>query len=155
MHENTFKDICIFILMTENNSLRKCSRCKSTILHKYFSKNRKGEYFKCCDNCKRKKKDKQITSTYEVDEEGISMARADWILTTISGSRDTLIYLGQMDANNVNFPESKFPKVRGDETRIEYHAFENVDMKQKLIFRWRLKHVPNLLEPTHIRTHVA
>ena len=141
--------------MTETNSLRKCSRCKSTMLPEYFSKNRKGDYFKCCDNCKRNKKDKQITSTCEVDEEGISMARADWILTTISGSRDTLTYLGQMDANNVNIPESKFPKVRGDETRIEYHAFENVDKKQRLIFRWRLKHVPNLLEPIHIRTHVV
>ena len=68
LHENTFKDICIFILMTENNSLRKCSRCRSTILHKYFSKNRKGEYFKCCDNCKRKKKDKLDESELKLIE---------------------------------------------------------------------------------------
>ena len=33
--------------------LRKCSRCTSTIELKYFSINRKGEYYKCCDNCRK------------------------------------------------------------------------------------------------------
>ena len=35
--------------MTE---LRKCSRCHSIIELSHYSLNRKGEYFKCCDNCR-------------------------------------------------------------------------------------------------------
>jgi hypothetical protein len=31
--------------------LRKCSRCHSELLEDFFSKNRKGELKKCCDNC--------------------------------------------------------------------------------------------------------
>ena len=42
--------------MTE---LRKCSRCTSTIEIKYFSVNRKGEYFKTCDTCRKKRNAKQ------------------------------------------------------------------------------------------------
>ena len=47
-------------LPTENNSLKTCSKCRSTILLEYFSKNRKGDYCKCCDNCKRNKKIKEV-----------------------------------------------------------------------------------------------
>ena len=39
--------------------LRKCSRCTSTIEIKYFSVNRKGEYYKCCDNWRKKRNDAQ------------------------------------------------------------------------------------------------
>ena len=35
--------------------LRKCSRCTSTIELKYFSVNRKGEHYKCCDSCRKKR----------------------------------------------------------------------------------------------------
>ena len=138
--------------MASNNSLIKCSRCKSTMLPEYFSKNKKGDYFKCCDNCKHNKKDKQITFT---DEEYINRARAEWILTTIIDSGETLIYLGQMDPNNVNFPDSKFPKIRGDENTIEYHAFGNMDTKETLIFRWRVKLVPDLQGSIIITTNAA
>ena len=34
--------------------LRKCSRCKSLITLEHYSLNRKDEYFKCCDNCRKK-----------------------------------------------------------------------------------------------------
>ena len=34
--------------------LRKCSRCTSTIELKYFSISRKGDHYKCCDNCRNK-----------------------------------------------------------------------------------------------------
>ena len=37
--------------------LRQCSRCKSKIELQYFEKNRQGEYFKCCNNCRGKKRD--------------------------------------------------------------------------------------------------
>jgi ribosomal protein L20A (L18A) len=37
--------------------LRKCSRCTSTIELKYFTINRKGEHYKCCDNCRKKRYD--------------------------------------------------------------------------------------------------
>jgi superfamily II DNA helicase RecQ len=43
--------------MTENTELCKCSRCKCLIiLETYFSKNRKGEYYKTCDSCRDKTK---------------------------------------------------------------------------------------------------
>ena len=35
--------------------LKKCSRCHSNIELKYYSINRKGEYYKCCDNCRNNK----------------------------------------------------------------------------------------------------
>ena len=34
------------------NILRTCSRCDSTVLETYFSKNRKGELYKLCDTCR-------------------------------------------------------------------------------------------------------
>ena len=136
--------------MTENNL--KCSRCKSTMLPKYLSKNRKGDYFNCRDNCRRNKKDKQILPADKRDEETINRARAEYIQAVIIDSDDTLIYLGPVDPNDDNFLDSKFPKISGDEISIEYHAFENVDTKQTLIFRWSLKLVPNLHESIIIKT---
>ena len=37
-----------------NEELRTCSRCKSTILLKFFERNRKGELFKLCNNCRQR-----------------------------------------------------------------------------------------------------
>ena len=71
------------MLMASNNSLIKCSRCKSTMLPEYFSKIKKGAYFKCCDNCKHNKKDKQVTLTDKRDEENIDKARTEWIQAVI------------------------------------------------------------------------
>ena len=60
-----------------------------------------------------------------------------------------------MDPNNVNFPDSKFPKIRGDENTIQYHAFGNMDTKETLIFRWRVKLVPDLQGSIIITTNAA
>ena len=43
--------------MTQESNLKTCSRCHSTMLLEFYDKNRKGEYFKLCNNCRRKKKD--------------------------------------------------------------------------------------------------
>ena len=58
----------------ENNAkeLRKCTRCRSTILLEYFETNRKGELYKSCNNCRGlnmlyKAKSKQPSK--EVEEE--------------------------------------------------------------------------------------
>ena len=40
----------------ENKELRKCSDCRSTMLLQYFAVNKKGEHYKCCDNCRAKRK---------------------------------------------------------------------------------------------------
>ena len=37
--------------------LRKCSRCHSTCTLDHYEKNRKGEWFKLCNNCRRKRRD--------------------------------------------------------------------------------------------------
>ncbi len=38
--------------MEESKELRQCSRCHSKILLKYFQIDRKGEYYKLCNNCR-------------------------------------------------------------------------------------------------------
>lgn len=43
--------------MSEEKKLRRCSRCKSTqLLSTYFSINKKGEYMKTCDSCRKTNK---------------------------------------------------------------------------------------------------
>ena len=51
--------------MTE---LKRCSDCKCTILlETYFSKNRKGEYFKTCNGCRKKRKQrKDVAKGYTI-----------------------------------------------------------------------------------------
>ena len=39
-------------MSNNNNELKTCSRCHSLVLLKYFSVNRKGNIYKCCDNCR-------------------------------------------------------------------------------------------------------
>ena len=42
--------------MTDEKELRRCSDCRCTmLLEMYFSKNRKGDYFKTCDGCRTKR----------------------------------------------------------------------------------------------------
>lgn len=43
--------------MSESNELKKCCRCRSSILLKYFSVNRQGKYYSSCDNCRKSKKE--------------------------------------------------------------------------------------------------
>ena len=134
--------------MTEKAKLIKCSRCKSTILPEYFSKNRKGDYFKCCDNCRRNKKHKQITPSDLIPSlEFIDRARTEYIQAMIINSVDTLIYLGELDPNEVNFPDSKFQKMRGTEKIVEYHAFRNININKTMICRWRLNFDDNITRP--------
>ena len=43
--------------MSENKNLITCSRCHSTKLESYFDINAKGEFYKSCDNCRKKRRD--------------------------------------------------------------------------------------------------
>jgi hypothetical protein len=43
------------IIDEDEQTLRKCSDCRSTMLLKYFGENKKGELFKCCANCLKKR----------------------------------------------------------------------------------------------------
>ena len=122
---------------TSNNTLKKCSRCKSTILLEYFSKNRKGDYFNCCDNCKNNKKVKEVKNGYEED---MNKARNEWINDMIDKSNGQIVYLGPFDPNDVNFPHAKLPQLSGCETVIEYHSFEIGESKIPLLYRWRYTH---------------
>ena len=42
--------------IVNKKELIQCARCKSTMLVKYFSVNRKGNLYKTCDNCRHKRK---------------------------------------------------------------------------------------------------
>ena len=48
--------------------LKQCARCHSIILLKYFDKNRKGEYFKTCDNCRKVDKIRKEENRDEINE---------------------------------------------------------------------------------------
>lgn len=38
--------------MSEISNLRQCSRCHSNILLEFFERNRQGELYKTCNNCR-------------------------------------------------------------------------------------------------------
>jgi hypothetical protein len=44
-------------MSVENCDLKTCSRCRCTLLLKYFDTNRKGQLFKTCNNCRIKHRD--------------------------------------------------------------------------------------------------
>ena len=43
--------------MEQTSELKQCSRCHSTCSLAHFDKNRKGEWFKTCNNCRRFNRD--------------------------------------------------------------------------------------------------
>ena len=140
--------------MVENNNLRKCSRCKCTILVHNFSKNRKGELFKCCDNCKNNKKHRTKANeiTRDDDDEFINKARSDFLKVVLDQFNGKLIYKGVVNPDDIEFPDSSFLKPKGDEILIEYHEFEFVDAKTTYIHRWRLRRESSISHPLHIMT---
>ena len=79
--------------MNENISLRTCSRCKCTLLEKYFSVNRKGVLFKLCNNCRSKGQrnstlEKNTTAT-DIVENLLRIYRRDDVKTQL----ETLLHL--------------------------------------------------------------
>ena len=109
--------------------LRKCSRCHSTKLDKYFSYNVKGELFKTCDNCR----------NVERKEIGINVARLQFLNNIIENSGGDLEYQGHSIPDNINFPADKFEKLSGKEISVEYHKFYIKSSDSYMIARWRLK----------------
>ena len=81
--------------------LRQCSRCKSTIEIKYFSINRKGEHYKCCDRCREnkqkyisnnKEKIKEIKHKYWIDNKDDIKCKRDALKKQADDSNGTLFY---------------------------------------------------------------
>ena len=58
-----------------------------------------------------------------------------------------LVPVGELDPNEVNFPDSKFQKMRGTEKIVEYHAFRNININKTMICRWRLNFDDNITYP--------
>ena len=52
-------------------------------------------------------------------------------------SNGKIVYSGPFDPDDVSYPHSKLPKVRGDEEAVEYHAFELGEFKIPILCRWR------------------
>ena len=48
------------LMSVQISELRKCTRCRCTLLLKYFETNRKGELFKLCNNCRSIKRDENV-----------------------------------------------------------------------------------------------
>ena len=60
--------------MSDNaNELKQCTRCHSTILLKYFDINRKGEYYKTCNSCRKLK-----SEYYEANAEHLNEWNREW-----------------------------------------------------------------------------
>ena len=109
--------------------LRKCSRCHSTKLEKYFSTNVKGELYKICNNCR----------NVQRNEIRISVARLQFLNNIIDNSGGDLEYRGHANPDDINFPVEKFEKISGKEVSIEYHKFYIKSLDSCMIVRWRLK----------------
>ena len=62
--------------MTE---LRKCSRCRSEILLKYFAINRKGEHNKTCETCLNKIRKTKPLSTVPTDFDLLKRTDTDFV----------------------------------------------------------------------------
>ena len=124
--------------MCENNSLKTCSRCHSTMLCKYFSTNKKGKLYKLCDNCRKPKQNKPIHITPE--EAIIAIERQKFIEAVLKS--DKIEYLGQLSPNNEIIQDAPFlslPNCQGDEVAIEYHLFNLIESNTPLVHRWRLR----------------
>jgi len=135
------------------------------MLSQYFSKNRKGDYYKCCDNCKHKKKNNFAVLSKDADQKQsfvfdkfnptpitIDKARAEFIEQTINKSDRKIIYEGELDPALVEFPSEEFPELRLNEYLLEYHLFRFVDSDTPIVIRWRLKFDDHVLEPIHFET---
>ena len=146
----TYKDInSNILLMNQTDTLKICSRCKSTILLKYFSKNRKGCYFKLCDNCRLKR---DSASTTHHDAEIINNARSDFIQSVINNGSGRILYLGQVDPDSIGFQHPPLPELSGNELAIEHHSFVLHDSGIPVYIRWRFKQDANISHPIHINT---
>jgi len=118
------------------------------MLSQYFSKNRKGDYFKCCDSCKEKKTNKFTPTSITINK-----ARAEFIEQTMYLYNDKkIIYEGELDPALVDFPSEEFPKFKLNEYLLEYHLFRLIDSDTPIIIRWRLKFDENVSVPIHFET---
>ena len=133
--------------MSEYNNLRTCSECISFMLSQYFTKNVKGEYFKCCDICKNKKKNNFIPT-----QATINKARIEYIEEMLKHGEGQIQYIGKANPSDVNFPAEEFPDFNLNEYLLEYHIFRYINTDTQVIMRWRLKFDSNILEPIHFAT---
>ena len=105
--------------------LKVCSRCHSNILLKHFSKNRKGQLYQCCNNCRKNVKCK------DCDIDVVNKLRSEYIDNMIDqlGGESKAKYIGKLnkqsiDAEGIDYMKSK---LTGAERIIEYHEFLIID----------------------------
>lgn len=73
--------------MTTSVELRKCTRCHSKIMLSYYSKNRKGLYFKTCDKCRKYNKIYHVNNKEKKNLTSLRYARNNPIEIIISNCR--------------------------------------------------------------------
>lgn len=137
--------------MNTNDSLKKCSRCKCTILLEYFSKNRKGDYFKCCDNCKKKHSKPSKISPSELM---MPMCRLEFIQHVKNTSDEVIEWVGYVNPDEIDKTRFK-PEIIEKDHYIEYHKFNVIGTDKTFICRWRPKFVNGIETPIHIHTYYA
>ena len=114
--------------MSENNNLRKCSRCHSTKLEEYFSFNKKGELYKLCDSCRNRqgtalKKTQTEKSQYVQD-------KREQLMKRINLFRDSIKYF---ETGNKCYYNESINTFLGNELKLElahqYTTFLNSQLK--------------------------
>ena len=115
------------------HELKQCSKCSLVLLVKHFSVNKKGNIYKCCDNCRNNVKP-------DLNIDLINKLRDEHINTIIQGMQGKIKYLGLIRLSNI-------PKVplhgmkqllKGTEKFVEHHEFSLIDSDTIVIHQWRV-----------------
>ena len=73
-----------------NKSLRTCSRCHSTKLESGFGINAKGEFYKSCDKCRKKRRDIKEELTPKPDEIKSTERKLEYMRQYLQDNKDRL-----------------------------------------------------------------
>jgi collagenase-like PrtC family protease len=123
-------------MLNTESELKMCSRCHSNILLEHFAKNRKGQLYQCCNNCRKNLKPKD----YDIDV--INDLRSEYINNMIEqlGGDSKAKYIGRLNKQSIDAEGTEYmkSKLTGAERIIEYHKFLMVDNNSYLIVQWRV-----------------
>ena len=123
-------------MLNIQSELKMCSRCHSNILFKHFSKNRKGQLYQCCNNCRKNVKPRD----YDIDV--INNLRSEYINNMIEqlGGESKAKYIGKLNKQSIDAEGTDYmkSKLTGAERLFEYHKFLIIDNNSFLIVQWRV-----------------
>jgi aspartyl-tRNA synthetase len=106
--------------MSDISGLRRCSRCKCTMLLKYFSENRKGELFKTCDTCLEKNR-KYAENHKEERKENTER----WVMNNKEHFKEQKKIYYKANKEKINRKKNEWDKNKRD-TDVNYRVLKNL-----------------------------